>query len=311
MLGSVQNLPSNKGPSIIQQQPQLAQSQQPQNGPSDVPPPPLNGQDFTLSNVLHFLQSEWRKYERDRNEWEIERAEMRVRRLFSTKCWPTFSYSLFLPGSHRSARGRAPLLREYQSRPYAPHKNARVRSSGRAVCTSPLLSFVNGRDVFHASSSKQLSQSASLGSQSIPPAKVAALQSASQKDETSSHKDGSSPSSPRSEGISDIYSSLSLAHATKDSPLPPERGPNGTSVAGSARASALAGPSSSSGWTNTNGPASTAAMGKPSLGRDPKSRARSREYLKQYVLGLNVLSGFFLRLLDVCKKYNISPPPKR
>jgi striatin 1/3/4 len=80
MLGSVQNLPQNKGPSIIQQQAQLAQPQQPQNGPTDVPPPPLNGQDFTLSNVLHFLQSEWRKYERDRNEWEIERAEMRVRR---------------------------------------------------------------------------------------------------------------------------------------------------------------------------------------------------------------------------------------
>jgi striatin 1/3/4 len=79
MLSSVQNLPSNKPTSIIQQQPQLAQPQQQQNPQADVPPPPLNGQDFTLSNVLHFLQSEWRKYERDRNEWEIERAEMRVR----------------------------------------------------------------------------------------------------------------------------------------------------------------------------------------------------------------------------------------
>lgn len=67
--------------------PKQAQGQQgAQNGPGaggvggqDVPPPPLSGQDFTLSNVLHFLQSEWRKYERDRNEWEIERAEMRVR----------------------------------------------------------------------------------------------------------------------------------------------------------------------------------------------------------------------------------------
>jgi striatin 1/3/4 len=79
MLSSVQGLPSNKVPPIIQQQPQLVQPQQPQNAQADVPPPPLNGQDFTLSNVLHFLQSEWRKYERDRNEWEIERAEMRVR----------------------------------------------------------------------------------------------------------------------------------------------------------------------------------------------------------------------------------------
>ena len=65
--------------------PKQAGQQGPQNrggpggvGGQDVPPPPLSGQDFTLSNVLHFLQSEWRKYERDRNEWEIERAEMRV-----------------------------------------------------------------------------------------------------------------------------------------------------------------------------------------------------------------------------------------
>jgi striatin 1/3/4 len=113
MLGSVQNLPPNKGPSIIQQQSQLAQSQQPQNPPSDVPPPPLNGQDFTLSNVLHFLQSEWRKYERDRNEWEIERAEMRVRR--PTLPRPAFSFIHVPPGPHSSSRGRAPLLREYKS----------------------------------------------------------------------------------------------------------------------------------------------------------------------------------------------------
>jgi striatin 1/3/4 len=33
---------------------------------------------------------------------------------------------------------------------------------------------------------------------------------------------------------------------------------------------------------SSNGPSSTAATGKPSLGRDPKSRARSRDYLKQY-----------------------------
>ena len=63
-----------------QQQPQVPQQQQgPQ--PSEIPLPPQSGQDFTLSSVLHFLQTEWRRYERDRNEWEIERAEMRVRTL--------------------------------------------------------------------------------------------------------------------------------------------------------------------------------------------------------------------------------------
>ncbi|KAH8928180.1 WD40 repeat-like protein [Atractiella rhizophila] len=34
---------------------------------------------MNLGNVLHYLQAEWRKFERDRNEWEIERAEMRAR----------------------------------------------------------------------------------------------------------------------------------------------------------------------------------------------------------------------------------------
>lgn len=75
------------GPNMQMQQQKLQQqSQQPmpqqQQGPqqSEIPLPPQNGQDYTLSNVLHYLQSEWRKYERDRNEWEIERAEMRVRR---------------------------------------------------------------------------------------------------------------------------------------------------------------------------------------------------------------------------------------
>jgi striatin 1/3/4 len=100
MLGSVQQ---NKGPSILQQQPQLPQSQQPQGGP-DVPPPPLNGQDFTLSNVLHFLQSEWRKYERDRNEWEIERAEMRVRSFALAYTCHAFSF-LSVLGPHRTSRG--------------------------------------------------------------------------------------------------------------------------------------------------------------------------------------------------------------
>jgi striatin 1/3/4 len=50
------------------------------NGASGTnPETSSNGQtDYTLAGILHYLQSEWRRYERDRNEWEIERAEMRV-----------------------------------------------------------------------------------------------------------------------------------------------------------------------------------------------------------------------------------------
>jgi striatin 1/3/4 len=64
-----------------------------------------------------------------------------------------------------------------------------------------------------------------------------------------------------------------------DSPLPSERAPNGTSTTR---------PPS---WTGTNanwgaGSQSAGSVGKPPPGRDPKSRARSKEYLKQCVLSL-------------------------
>ena len=75
MLGSLA-VPNKPPPGQQQQQPQAPQQQGPQ--PSEIPLPPQSGQDYTLSSVLHFLQTEWRRYERERNEWEIERAEMRV-----------------------------------------------------------------------------------------------------------------------------------------------------------------------------------------------------------------------------------------
>lgn len=61
----------------MQQQMQLGNPQQ------QIPPPPPQQQipnptELSLAGVLHFLQTEWRRYERERNEWEIERAEMRV-----------------------------------------------------------------------------------------------------------------------------------------------------------------------------------------------------------------------------------------
>lgn len=82
MLGPLQGLQSNNNQQQNQHQQQGNQQNQQQAGQQNniPPPPPQNGQDFTLSSVLHFLQTEWRRYERDRNEWEIERAEMRVSR---------------------------------------------------------------------------------------------------------------------------------------------------------------------------------------------------------------------------------------
>jgi hypothetical protein len=71
-------------PHLQQQQQQQGQQGQPGQQQHAIPPPPppvqvTNPQDLSLAGVLHFLQTEWRRYERERNEWEIERAEMRVR----------------------------------------------------------------------------------------------------------------------------------------------------------------------------------------------------------------------------------------
>ncbi|KZT03524.1 WD40 repeat-like protein [Laetiporus sulphureus 93-53] len=235
--------PPNRGP--LQNQPPQQQQQQPlpqqQQGPqqSEIPPPPQSGQDFTLSNVLHFLQTEWRRYERDRNEWEIERAEMRAR-------------IALLEGERRSFDNvKLDLMRRIKMLEYA----LRVERS------------------------KQLAQPTS---QAVPSAKLATLQAhlgqTSQKDDAYSHKEGSSGSSPRSE----------------DSPLPPDR--MSTSSVNGAAAGA---PSSrTQNWIgsvssipNGTGPAALGTMGRPPPGRDPKSRARSRDYLKQCLQEVSYLTS--------------------
>ncbi|KAH9951500.1 WD40 repeat-like protein [Amylocystis lapponica] len=246
MLGTVtQNRPLQ---SQQQQQQQLPQQQQgPQ--PSEIPLPPQSGQDLTLSNVLHFLQTEWRRYERDRNEWEIERAEMRAR-------------IALLEGERRSFDNvKLDLMRRIKMLEYA----------------------------LRMERSKQLAQPAS---QSVPPTKLATLQShmgqPSQKDDAYSHKEGSSGSSPRSE----------------DSPLPTDRiptdrmstvstgsVPNGISSNGppSRPQTWVGGPA----WSVANGPSAglIGTLGKPPPGRDPKSRARSRDYLKQCLQEVSYLTS--------------------
>ncbi|KAF9895954.1 pro11 protein, partial [Lobosporangium transversale] len=45
-------------------------------------PQPLPVSEYAFPGVLQFLQSEWRRFERDRNEWDIEKAEMKARIAF-------------------------------------------------------------------------------------------------------------------------------------------------------------------------------------------------------------------------------------
>ncbi|PIL23750.1 hypothetical protein GSI_13500 [Ganoderma sinense ZZ0214-1] len=233
MLGSLTG--PNKPPpgQQQQQQPQLPQQQQ---GPqtSEIPLPPQSGQDYTLSSVLHFLQTEWRRYERDRNEWEIERAEMRAR-------------IALLEGERRSFDNvKLDLMRRIKMLEYA----LRVERS------------------------KQLVPPATA---SVPPAKLATLQS--QIALTSHKDDASSGSSPRSE----------------DSPLPPDR----MSIGSVPNGAASGGPPSrtqtwisGTAWTGVNpNTATVGTMGKPPPGRDPKSRARSRDFLKQCLQEVSYLTS--------------------
>ncbi|THV08036.1 WD40 repeat-like protein [Dendrothele bispora CBS 962.96] len=225
MLGPLQGLQSNQQQPQNQPQPQQ-QGQQQQNQASIPPPPPTNGQDFTLSSVLHFLQTEWRRYERDRNEWEIERAEMRAR-------------IALLEGERRSFENvKLDLMRRIKMLEYA----------------------------LRMERSKQLNQPTS----SVPPQKLATIQSqAVPKDDMQTHKVESSGSSPRSD----------------DSPLPDSRLPNGApSIGPSGRPMSWTGPNWASGGA-------MAGLGKPPPGRDPKSRARSRDYLKQCLQEIQYLTS--------------------
>ena len=74
----------NQQPAQAQAQGQIqGQGQAPGSaaGPGQGQGPLMAPPHINLSNVLHFLQTEWRRYERERNEWEIERGEMRVGRV--------------------------------------------------------------------------------------------------------------------------------------------------------------------------------------------------------------------------------------
>ncbi|KAJ3508200.1 hypothetical protein NLJ89_g5883 [Agrocybe chaxingu] len=228
MLGPLQSLQPSPQQQQNQQQQQGQQHQQGQQG-NIPPPPPQNGQDYTLSSVLHYLQTEWRRYERDRNEWEIERAEMRAR-------------IALLEGERRSFENvKLDLMRRIKMLEYA----LRVERS------------------------KQLSQPAS-----IPPTKLSSIQAnvSASKEDSQSQKGESGGSSPRSE----------------DSPLPDARLPNGNSSNGPNTRPHSWGASN---WANLPAGGTIAGLGKPPLGRDPKSRARSRDYLKQCLQEISYLTS--------------------
>lgn len=99
-----------------------------------------------------------------------------------------------------------------------------------------------------------------------------------------------------------------LLTSVSDSPLPDARIPNGAPTVGPSGR-----PNSWGGANWANGPARSAVsgLGKPPPGRDPQSRNRSRDYIKQCA---DLSSSRFLVHLsvspDASKKSHTSPPRK-
>ncbi|WWC70438.1 uncharacterized protein I206_104389 [Kwoniella pini CBS 10737] len=194
-------------------------------------------QEMNLASVLHYLQSEWRRWERDRNEWEIERAEMRAR-------------IALLEGQRRSAENlKVDLLRRVKMLEFALRQE-------------------RTKTVNSSSGSGKVS--------SIPPSKLAALQdedrlSTGSKDET---KEGSG-----SEGSQEDF-------VERSSAPPKTNGIHPAAISKSPSTSILPFKQST---MDSNASSAWKSIG--SAPRDPKSRARSREYLKQCLQEISYLTS--------------------
>lgn len=65
-------------PQQLQQPQQQQQSQQNQSQQQQQPPPP-NQPPYSVPGILHYLQYEWHRFEMERQEWEVEKAELAAR----------------------------------------------------------------------------------------------------------------------------------------------------------------------------------------------------------------------------------------
>ncbi|GAA5833434.1 hypothetical protein JCM11251_003494 [Rhodosporidiobolus azoricus] len=266
------------------QQPQQSPQQQHQplssNGGPPAPPSSVGAAStpagpyppMTLAATLHFLQSEHRRYARDRNEWEIERAEMRAR-------------IALLEGEKRGNEGALKSLGRRCKMLEMALRGERSKflsttnalASGASLAPSGTASPVPG--VPSAASGKDATLAATGGTSAIPPAKLAALQT---------EAGGGIPSAPGTPGegpTSTKVGSLPMQSSTSSpgqaaAPLPKTEGGN-------------AGKSETNGFqTGTWGGTMGGVGGVGSLGgRDPRGKARSREYLKQCLQEITYLTS--------------------
>ncbi|GAA5844536.1 hypothetical protein JCM5353_001302 [Sporobolomyces roseus] len=250
------------------QHPQQQQQQQAQQQAASFPP-------MTLASTLHFLQSEHRRYARDRNEWEIERAEMRAR-------------IALLEGEKRGNEGA-------------------LKSLGRR-CKMLEMALRGERSKFLSTTNALASNASPSGSGTASPIPGGV---ASVGPGTPSLVGAPSTASIKlpSEKDKELVSAIAPA---KLAALQKEGGGGGLPPSGEAKSTAMA-PSTSSPGIAANTSASTPSlnlqpppngtaagtntgtwgltMGGTLGGRDPRGKARSRDYLKQCLQEITYLTS--------------------
>uniref|UniRef100_A0A0K3CC80 FGENESH: predicted gene_4.145 protein n=1 Tax=Rhodotorula toruloides TaxID=5286 RepID=A0A0K3CC80_RHOTO len=218
---------------------------------------------MTLAAALHFLQSEHRRYARDRNEWEIERAEMRAR-------------IALLEGEKRGNEGalkslgrRCKMLEMALRGERSKFLSTTNALAGSSPSVSGTASPIPG--------ATPLPKEATLGASAIPPSKLAALQ-----------KEGGASSAPTpGTPTSEAPKSAPMAASTSS----PGRASDAARLR-SDSASTGTGPTVNGFQTGTWSGAAAAATASTAGGlRDPRGKARSREYLKQCLQEITYLTS--------------------
>ncbi|GJN94572.1 hypothetical protein Rhopal_007655-T1 [Rhodotorula paludigena] len=257
--------PQGQQPNSQQQSPLQPQQQQ---SPGGHPLPPPGQQAYppmTLAATLHFLQSEHRRYARDRNEWEIERAEMRAR-------------IALLEGEKRGneaalkSLGRRCKMLEMALR----GERSKFLSTTNALAgSSPS---VSGTASPVPGAAPTLPKDTSiLAHGGIPPGKLAALH----KEAGGASTAPAAPSTP------------APAEPPKSAPMTASTSSPGQAAGLTPAAAAAAAPVNgfSSGTWSSAAPGSAAAGAATASGRDPRGKARSREYLKQCLQEITYLTS--------------------
>ncbi|KIO32898.1 hypothetical protein M407DRAFT_18357 [Tulasnella calospora MUT 4182] len=235
-----------------QQNQQSQQGGQQQQNPPQGPPP--NGQDYNLSNVLHFLQTEWRHYERDRNEWEIERAEMRAR-------------IALLEGERRSFENvKLDLMRRIKMLEYAlrMERSKQLNQPSSAIPPQKAAS-LQGQSGKEEGSHKEGSGNSSPRSEDSPLPGTG--ENRLSIGSLSGLPNGAGPNMTSSASAVGPVSALAAAAGANTNARPQT-------------------------WAGVpNGAVLPAALTKPPPGRDAKGRARSRDFLKQCLQEVNYLTS--------------------